>query len=176
MNKNKKNQAAEKKHKITFIDIGVWLVCACILVVGALTVLPSFSDWKEQPEETDSEKTVIYTVELKGLTPSQAELINIGAEVNLVIGDQKADSKCSIVKFEQTAGSKWELSPDGESMAFTEDISSINIFVTFELNCIYQEGLGYFFDEIQLLVGEQSILNFESIDISGECVAITVKE
>ncbi len=176
MNNNKKNQATEKKHKITFIDAGVWVISACIIIVCAFALLSSVFDWQEQSNEVDIEKTVMYVVELKNLLPDQVEQIKASNKANLVINGKNINSSYEISQLETSPGSKWELSPDGEEMILVEDSAVINAFVTFEINCVYEDGLGYFLDDVQLLVGDKSTLDWESIVVIGECVAITVKE
>ena len=176
MNKNIKSKATEKKHKLTFIDIGIWLITICLIIAGAFLLLSNLFDWKEQSENGDVEKNVLYVVELKNLTPEQAAHINSDADVNLVIDGQKDKLSCKISNLETTSGSQWQISSDGESMIFIEDTSKVNAFVTFELASLYREGAGYFVANSQLLVGNKVVLEFESINLSGECVAITVKE
>ena len=176
MNKYKKNQAAEKKHKITFIDLGVWMTFVCIIVIAAFIILSNVFDWQEKSENIDIEKTVLYVVEFKGLTSEQVEKIELNKNVNLVINDKKAKSSCKIVESKITTGSRWELSPDGDTMILVEDVASLTGFVTFELQCVYQEGTGYFFANNQILVGDTIELEIESIKICGECVTMTVNE
>ena len=50
------------------------------------------------------------------------------------------------------------------------------VYITIEIVCTYQEGVGYFINDRQLFVGENMELKFTMFDATGECVSIMEKE
>ena len=176
MNTNKKNQAAEKKHNITFIDIVVLIVVVCIVVVSALNISSNLFKWQQQTEATSLEKPLLYSVEFKALTKEQIDQIKLNDDVYFLIDGDKGNLSGQVVDVKIKIHSEWKPSSDGASMVLVEDSQLNDVLVTIEFKCIYSIGSGYFFDGNQLLVGEKKEFQFSSIATSGECVAMTVKE
>ena len=151
MNKNTKNQATEKKHKFTFID-GIVLFIAIVLVgVAALLIVDPFQ-WFEKSDIDVQERTILCVMKVSSLSEEECELIKEGDEV-IFFGDKKVTGKIISV-----------------------DIKD-DIYVTFEIVCSYNKGIGYFMNGKQLLVGAKDIgLTFKIDDgesnILGECLSI----
>lgn len=154
MNKNTKNQATVKKHKFTFIDgIVLFAVLAFICTLAIFTIDPF--GWSKEAEVPAQNRTMICVMSITSLAQDDTEFIKAGDKVTL-FSDENAMGKIVSV-----------------------DITDEIIF-TVEIECEYNEGLGYFINGEQLIVGATDIelqisYNESEVTMLGECLSIRKK-
>ena len=72
--------------------------------------------------------------------------------------------------------SAWNVPEAGDQMLLYRHPNNDTIFVTLEIQCTYREGVGYFINDDQILVGQSMEFKFPRFESIGECVSIQVKE
>lgn len=170
MRNNKSNQAIQKTHRFNIIDVVVLFII--LAIVGAVFVWIDPFNWinKEEPKQ---EKTILLVVELKEFSKKQSELIKIGDDA-VFISDGVDIGK--IVNISKSHSYKWDIPDEGNQMVVLINPAKDTLYITIEIECLYQEGVGYFLHNHQLFVGNSIGLKFPMLEAQGECVSITVKE
>lgn len=170
MNNNKTNQAIQKTHKFNIVDTVALIITFAVALAIFLWIDPF--DWiKSEPEM--QEKTVLYVVELKGIEKSKSSMVKVDDDV-VFVSDEINFGK--VVEINKAPSLRWDIPERGDQMILYQNPTKDTLFVTIAVDCSYQEGVGYFLNDEQLLVGNVIDLQFPMFDISGECVSIMEKE
>lgn len=177
MNKNINNQAAGKKHSVTYIDVFVWLIILGLLCVGVMYFSTDTFDWGNILFENSSQEALIYVIKFEGLTQEQADSIKLGDSV-ILLNDGKENPMGMALEVKMTDDFVWIPSESDESqMELVSYPDKKNVFVTVEIeNVSYEDGEGYFFNGIQLFVGDFMEFKLPLLTATGECVSLNVKE
>lgn len=170
MKNNKANQATQKKHKLNIVDVAVLVVFFTLVGIAFILLAPMS---KVTEDSQIQEITILYTVELREVDEKLSNSIRVDENVVLMTDEIDIGKVVNINRF---PSSKWEVPNSGDEMVLSTDPNKHTMVVTIEINCSYQEGVGYFLHNQQLLVGHSINLKFPMFDAVGECISIEVKE
>ena len=170
MENNKSNQITSKEHKFNIIDIVVLTII--VAIIGAIILWRDPFNWinKEQPKQ---EKTILVVVELKELDKKQSNTVKVNDNVVL---DIESISIGKVIDITKANSYKWGIPNEGDQMILLINPNKETLYVTIEIECLYQEGVGYFLENHQLFVGNIIGLKFPMFEINGECVSISIKQ
>ncbi len=170
MRNNRFNQATKKKYKFNIVDVAVLVVLLAVALLAFLWIDPL--EWVQSDTEMQ-EKTILYTVELRGIEKEHSNSIKVDDNVVFITEGIDIGRVATVSRF---ASSKWEVPESGDKMVLLQDATKNTVVVTIEIECSYQEGVGYFLHGQQLLVGYTMNLKFPMFDTVGECIGIEIKE
>ena len=163
----KRNNKAARKHKFNIVDAVVLFIILAVAVTAFLWIDPM--KWLIS-EEDDTNTTVLFVLELKDMDKNISNTINVGDNVVLyeVIG--------KVTEINKTASMNWSIPENGDQMILFRHPNTDTVFVTIEIQCSYREGVGYFINGKQILVGQSMEYTFPWFSRTGECISITEKE
>ena len=170
MKNNKVNQATQKKHKLNIVDVAVFVVFLAVVTVAFLVLWPVAKVNEESPMQ---DKTILYVVELREIDKQLSNSVMVDDNAVLMT---ESISIGKVVKVNRFSSAKWEIPESGDEMVLSTNPNKHTMVVTIEINCSYQEGVGYFLHGQQLLVGHSINLKFPMFNAVGECISIEVKE
>lgn len=164
------NQTTPKKHRFNIID-KIVLVLIVAIAVSTFLLIDPFKWFYE--EKIIEDRTVLYTVEIRGVTKKDSGSLSEGDEAILIT---KGADVGKIVKLTRLQSSLWQVNQNADQMIVMRNPEKDTVYITIEIACTYQEGVGYFINDRQLFVGENMELKFTMFDATGECVSIMEKE
>lgn len=170
MNNNKANKTVKKAYKFNIVDT-VALIIAFVVALTVFLWMDPF-DWIHT-EIQAQDKTILYVVELRAIEKSNSSSVKVNDDVVFVTHGVNLGK---VVATKKAPSLRWDVPKEGDQMLLMQNPLLDTLFVTIEVECSYMDGIGYFLDGEQLLVGEPISLEFPMFDAIGECVSISVKE
>lgn len=168
MKKIKSNQATKKSHRFNIIDVVVFLV-----ILSLFIALFIFIDPLGRNNEQTEKKKVLCVVELKEFYQKQINAIQVDDQVLFNLDGVDIGK---VVEIEPKLSYTWDKSDEKGQMVLLQNKGKVTLYVTIEVECSYQDGVGYFLHSQQLLVGETLGFKFPMLEMNGEVVSIQVEE
>lgn len=168
MKKIKSNQATKKSHRFNIIDVVVFLV-----ILSLFIALFIFIDPLGRNNEQTEKKTVLCVVELKEFYQKQINAIQVDDQVLFNLDGVDIGK---VVEIEPKLSYTWDKSDEKGQMVLLQNKGKVTLYVTIEVECSYQDGVGYFLHSQQLLVGKTLGFKFPMLEMNGEVVSIQVEE
>lgn len=161
------NKPEVKKGRFNIVDALI-VIIVLILIFSALWIFDPFN-WFSANEVQDV--NLRYVVELKGIDDDVKNNIKIGENVSLSSTNYVVGKVISLKTQESVA---WEYDADKGAMVKKTIEGKNDIYVTIELNCTYENGVGYMINGQQIAVGTSMNFRFANFASVGTCVSMEV--
>ena len=155
------------KGKFNFIDLLIVLFMVLILLAVVLYFNPQ--EWFDSFREKEPTGELTYTVVIKGLDFNEAKSIREGNSIRNSNNDSDIGSVVETPKV--TGYYEWV---QVDEKAEPQLVHKANVSVNVRVKCIYVEGVGYFVNGKQILVGmPMEIIAFDKPYSNCDCIDIS---
>lgn len=161
---NNINKTEVKKGRFNAFDALV-IILVLAVIFSAFYILDPFGLFSAGTKEN---VTLRYTVEFKNVDDDFKDNINVGDTVHNATSNSPMGKVISVTV---KPAFEWV---EGETAMEQKPIAGkSNVFVTIEVECVREKGIGYLVNGYNVVVGIPMDLRFSNFVGSGECIAIT---
>ncbi len=162
---NSINRSEKKKSRFNIVDALI-IIIAFVLAIAAFFVIDPFDLIVDNGKQTVKLR---YIVEF--------DAVNDDVSANIILGESVSSSTSvhnigTVTDIKSQQAYLWEKSDDGRQMVKKTIEGKSNMFITIEVECVYENGIGYFVNGQQIAVGTLLQLRFSNFVGSGYCVSI----
>lgn len=161
---NNINKTEVKRGRFNAFDALI-IVLVLALVFGAFYIFDPFGLFYGGTKEN---VTLRYTVEFKNVDDDFNDNVSIGDSVYNATSSSVMGKVISV-----TVKPAFEWVEGETSMVQKPIAGKSNVFVTIEVECVHEKGMGYLVNGDQVVVGLPMSLRFPNFVGSGHCIAIT---
>lgn len=166
---NSSNKYGNKKGRFNIVDVLV-IFFIILFIFGTFCIFDPF-DWFVSAERR--EVTISYVIELKSVDDDLTSNIRIGDNV---INSSTGEPIGKIFAVDVCPAYEWKSIMGMDEMVKVMIGGKRDVYVKIDVNCIYEDGLGYIVGDGQIAVGTLVNIKLQSFTGSGYCISIEERE